>query len=72
MTAIAPHEFDLRSLPDAFYEDPFPTYRRLRTETPILELPGGGGFGAARERTTNLHKMDIEDGLLLPLIDINT
>ena len=42
VTAIAPHEFDLRSLPDAFYEDPFPTYRRLRTETPILELPGGG------------------------------
>ena len=42
MTAIAPHEFDLRSLPDAFYEDPFPTYRRLRTETPILGLPDGG------------------------------
>ena len=42
MTAIAPHEFDLRSLPEAFYEDPFPTYRRLRTETPILGLPGGG------------------------------
>ena len=42
MTAIAPHEFDLRSLPETFYEDPFPTYRRLRTETPILGLPGGG------------------------------
>jgi len=42
VTAIAPHEFDLRSLPETFYEDPFPTYRRLRTETPILGLPGGG------------------------------
>ena len=37
----------------------------------VLELPGGGGFGAARERTTKRHEMDIEDGLLLPLFDGN-
>jgi len=37
-----------------------------------LELPGGGGFGPARERTTKLREMDIEDGLLLPLFDENT
>ena len=38
----------------------------------VLELPGGGGFGAAWEQTTKLHNKDIEDGLLLPLIDSNT
>ena len=44
MEAIAPEDFDLRSLPEFFYEDPFLTYRRLRSEAPVLPLPGGGFF----------------------------
>ncbi len=39
--AIAPDAFDLASLPPAFYADPFPTYRRLREEAPVLVLPSG-------------------------------
>ena len=48
------------------------SFQLNQSDVKVLELPGGGGFGAARERTTNLHKMDIEDGLLSLLIDINT
>jgi cytochrome P450 len=36
--------FDLRDLPDAFYEDPFPTYRRLRDEAPVYRCPDGSYF----------------------------
>jgi len=36
--------FDLRDLPDSFYADPYPVYRFLREEAPVLELPGGGYF----------------------------
>lgn len=35
---------DLRNLPDEFYADPYPLYRRLREQTPVLELPDGGLF----------------------------
>ena len=35
--------FDLRNLPDEFYADPYPLYRRLREQTPV-ELPDGGLF----------------------------
>ncbi len=34
--------FDLRHLSPAFYADPYPTYRRLQTGDPVLELPDGG------------------------------
>jgi len=34
--------FDLRALPDEFYANPYPTYRRLREEAPVLRLPDGG------------------------------
>ena len=37
-------DFDLTSLPDSFYEDPFPTYRRLRAEAPVREMPDGSLF----------------------------
>jgi cytochrome P450 len=33
--------FDLRRLPQAFYEDPYPWYRRLREETPVRPMPDG-------------------------------
>lgn len=33
--------FDLRRLPPAFYEDPYPWYRRLREETPVRPMPDG-------------------------------
>ncbi len=39
MTANEP--FDLRTLPTSFYEDPYPTYARLREETPIYCCPDG-------------------------------
>jgi hypothetical protein len=36
--------FDLRALPPSFYDDPYPTYRRLREAAPVLRLPDGGLF----------------------------
>lgn len=36
--------FDLRHLPDAFYDDPYPTYRLLREHEPVKRLPDGGVF----------------------------
>ncbi|HSM96439.1 MAG TPA: cytochrome P450 [Rhizomicrobium sp.] len=36
--------FDLRRLPDSFYDDPFPVYRALREETPVRRMPDGGVF----------------------------
>ena len=37
-------DFDLRHLPDAFYDDPYPTYRALRQHEPVKRLPDGGVF----------------------------
>ncbi len=36
--------FDLRDLPAAFYEDPYPTYQALRESAPVYRLPDGGLF----------------------------
>ncbi len=36
--------FDLRELPDGFYEDPFPTYHRLRRWAPVHRGPDGTYF----------------------------
>jgi cytochrome P450 len=36
--------FDLRALPDAFYEDPFPTYHALRRWEPVHRCPDGSYF----------------------------
>ncbi len=36
--------FDLRELPDDFYEDPFPTYHRLRRSDPVHRCPDGSYF----------------------------
>jgi cytochrome P450 len=36
--------FDLKRLPDAFYDDPYPTYRALREHAPVKRLPDGGVF----------------------------
>ncbi|MEM7303230.1 MAG: cytochrome P450, partial [Pseudomonadota bacterium] len=33
--------FDLRSLPDDFYGNPYPYYRALREETPVRQMPDG-------------------------------
>lgn len=38
------HSFDLKNLPDAFYDDPFPTYRALREREPVKRLPDGAVF----------------------------
>jgi cytochrome P450 len=36
--------FDLRALPDSFYDDPYPTYAALRRTAPVLRLPDGALF----------------------------
>jgi cytochrome P450 len=36
--------FDLRALPDAFYDDPFPTYHALRRADPVHRCPDGSVF----------------------------
>ena len=36
--------FDLRQLGDAFYADPFPTYRALRESEPVRRMPDGSIF----------------------------
>ena len=36
--------FDLRALSDAFYADPFPTYRALRDHAPVKRMPDGSIF----------------------------
>ena len=38
------HNFDLRALPQSFYDDPYPTYRALREHSPVHRLPDGGVF----------------------------
>ncbi|MCC6608614.1 MAG: cytochrome P450 [Burkholderiales bacterium] len=35
------HGFDLRRLPQAFYENPYPYYRALRENTPVRSMPDG-------------------------------
>ena len=37
-------EFDLKRLGDAFYDDPFPTYRALREHAPVKRMPDGSVF----------------------------
>ncbi|MEP7300560.1 MAG: cytochrome P450 [Caldimonas sp.] len=36
--------FDLKRLPDAFYDDPFPTYRALREHAPVKRMADGSVF----------------------------
>ena len=36
--------FDLRALSDAFYADPFPTWRALREHAPVKRMPDGSMF----------------------------
>jgi hypothetical protein len=44
MDAAAARAFDLRDLPEAFYEDPFPTYHALRRWDPVHRGPDGSCF----------------------------
>jgi cytochrome P450 len=37
-------DFDLRALPDSFYDDPYPIYRALREHEPIKLMPDGSYF----------------------------
>ena len=37
-------DFDLRRLPQSFYDNPFPTYHALRTHSPIRAMPDGSLF----------------------------
>ena len=40
-TAALSEGFDLRHLSDAFYDDPYPTFRALREHQPIRRMPDG-------------------------------
>ncbi len=40
----AVRDFSLRSLPDSFYDDPYPIYRMLQTEDPVHRMPDGSLF----------------------------
>ena len=44
MSRAAALAFDLRGLPDDFYEDPFPTYHELRRWDPVHRCPDGSYF----------------------------
>lgn len=44
MNAVAPADFDPRRLPASFYDDPYPTYARLREESPVHLCPDGSFF----------------------------
>jgi cytochrome P450 len=37
-------DFDLRTLPRSFYENPYPTYASLRSASPVHRLPDGSFF----------------------------
>jgi len=37
-------DFDLRTLPRSFYDDPYPTYAALRLASPVHRLPDGSFF----------------------------
>ncbi|HEV7575915.1 MAG TPA: cytochrome P450 [Caldimonas sp.] len=37
-------DFDLKRLPDSFYDDPYPTYRALREHAPIKRMADGSVF----------------------------
>ena len=36
--------FDLRALPAGFHDDPYPFYRQLRADSPVLAMPDGSYF----------------------------
>jgi cytochrome P450 len=40
-TAALAERFDLRQLSDAFYDDPYPTFRALREHAPVKRMPDG-------------------------------
>ena len=44
MSANLARTFDIKTLSDEFYDDPFPTYRALREHEPVKRLPGGAIF----------------------------
>ena len=48
--------FDLRALPETFYEDPYPTYRALQSEAPVYPLPGGGYFVSSYEIARQVYR----------------
>ncbi len=57
VTDVAPPpDFDLRRLPPSFYEDPYPTYRRLREAAPVHRLPDGSLFLSRHADLERLYK----------------
>jgi len=44
LTVPSVDDFDLRALPEAFYDDPFPYYHALREREPVRRMPDGSYF----------------------------
>jgi len=49
-------DFDLRNLPGAFYDDPYPTYRALREHEAVKLLPDGGVFLSRHADITRVYR----------------
>lgn len=49
-------QFDLRALPKAFYDDPYPTYHALRRTSPVHRLPDGTIFLTRRDDMEAVYK----------------
>jgi N-methylhydantoinase B len=41
-----------------------PPFRLSKGDIITLDLPGGGGFGMAQERSPEFHEADVRDGLV--------
>ena len=48
--------FDLKQLTDAFYDDPFPTYRALREHAPVKRMPDSSVFLTRHADLTAVYK----------------
>jgi cytochrome P450 len=49
-------DFDLKRLPDAFYDDPYPTYRALREHAPVKRMADGGVFVSRYAHVVAIYK----------------
>ena len=56
VTPLDVEGFDLRALPASFYENPYPTYRKLQSEHPVFSLPGGGYFVSSYDLARQIYR----------------
>ncbi len=53
---VEPVAFDLSNLPDDFYQEPYPTYDRLRETDPVYRLPTGGHFVSSYDLARQVYR----------------